>query len=61
MTDDIDAKIDRLEEIIEQLEQGDVPLARAKELHDEGRDILAELDAELALDEETVDEGADRS
>jgi exodeoxyribonuclease VII small subunit len=61
MTDDIDAKIDRLEEIIEQLEQGDVPLARAKELHDEGRDILAELDAELALDEETVDEGPDRS
>ena len=61
MTDDIDAKIDRLEEIIEQLEQGDVPLARATELHDEGRDILAELDAELALDEETVDEGPDRS
>lgn len=61
MTDDIDAKIDRLETIIEQLEQGEVSLDRATALHTEGREILAELDAEFALDEDTVDEVTEQS
>ncbi|WP_049935210.1 exodeoxyribonuclease VII small subunit [Haloplanus natans] len=61
MTDDIDAKIDRLETIIEQLEQGEVSLDRATALHTEGREILAELDAEVALDEDTVDEVTEQS
>lgn len=56
MTDDIDDKIDRLERIIERLEGGDVSPDRATALHTEGREILAELDAELALDDGAAEE-----
>lgn len=54
--DDIAAKIGRLEQIIETLESEDVPLDRAEALHREGREILAELDDELALGDGEVRE-----
>ncbi|WP_424004745.1 exodeoxyribonuclease VII small subunit [Haloarcula salina] len=54
--DTIAKKTDRLETIIEQLEAGDVSLERANELHDEGTELLAELESELAVgDGEIVD------
>lgn len=58
MTDDsITAKTDRLEEIIEQLETGEVSLAQAKELHDEGEAVLDELRDELDVaDGEVIDQ-----
>ncbi|WP_338737890.1 exodeoxyribonuclease VII small subunit [Haloplanus salilacus] len=57
MIDDIDAKIDRFGWIIDQLEHDNVPLKGTTEFHDEGREMLAELNAALALDDETADEG----
>jgi len=57
MTDDtptsesITAKTGRLEEIIAQLEDGEVSLERAQELHAEGKTLLEELDAELDVGE----------
>jgi len=42
-------KTDRLEEIIAQLEGGDLSLARAKELHTEGSQLLEELETELEI------------
>jgi len=58
MTDDsITAKTDRLEEIIDQLEAGEVSLARAKELHEEGEALLDELKDELDVaDGEVIDQ-----
>ena len=41
-------KSERLEEIITQLEDGEVSLERAKELHSEGETLLEEL--EMVLD-----------
>ena len=46
-TETIGEKTDRLESIIEQLEDGEVSLERAKELHEEGRALLTELETEL--------------
>jgi len=46
-TDTIGEKTDRLESIIDQLENGDVSLEQAQELHEEGKDLLTELEAEL--------------
>jgi len=49
-------KTDRLEQIIEQLENGDVELERANELHAEGTELIAELESELAVgDGEVID------
>ncbi|WP_058991380.1 exodeoxyribonuclease VII small subunit [Haloarcula sp. CBA1127] len=49
-------KTDRLERIIEQLENGDVSLERANELHAEGTELIAELESELAVgDGEVID------
>jgi exodeoxyribonuclease VII small subunit len=49
-------KTDRFERIIEQLENGDVSLERANELHAEGTELIAELDSELAVgDGEVID------
>jgi exodeoxyribonuclease VII small subunit len=52
MTDNtpIGDKVDRIETIIDQLEDGDVSLEQAQELREEGKEILAEL-------EETLDVG----
>jgi exodeoxyribonuclease VII small subunit len=49
-------KTDRLEQIIEQLEDGDVSLDRANALHAEGTELIAELESELAVgDGEVID------
>ena len=50
-TDSIGEKTDRLESIIDQLENGDVSLQRAKELHEEGKELLSELEVDLDTDE----------
>lgn len=47
MTGSIADKTDRLEQIIDQLEAGDVSLERANELHAEGKKLLEELEGEL--------------
>lgn len=50
-------KTDRLEQIINQLENGDVSLERANELHAEGSELLVELESELAVgDGEVIDQ-----
>jgi len=49
-------KTDRLEQIIEQLENGEVSLEQANELHAEGTELIAELESELAVgDGEVID------
>ncbi|WP_434531647.1 exodeoxyribonuclease VII small subunit (plasmid) [Haloarcula sp. NS06] len=49
-------KTDRLEQIIQQLENGDVSLERANELHAEGTELIGELESELAVgDGEVID------
>lgn len=54
--DSITAKTERLEEIIDQLEAGEVSLARAKELHEEGESLLAGLKDDLDVaDGEVID------
>lgn len=50
----ISDRVDRIERIIETLEDGEVSLDRAQELHEEGQDVLAELQDELAVGEGTV-------
>jgi Exonuclease VII small subunit. len=45
----ISDKVDRVETIIEQLEDGDISLEEAQELRDEGQEILAELEETLAV------------
>jgi exonuclease VII small subunit len=51
---DIEARIDRLEEIAEQLEEGEVDLATAQELRGEADDHLAWLREELDVDGSTL-------
>ena len=50
----IGRKMDRIREIIAQLEDGEVSLERAKELRDEGKALLADIEAELDLGEASV-------
>lgn len=52
--DSIEEKVDRVETIIDLLEEGDVSLARAQELHDEGHAIIDELRDELDVGDGTV-------
>ena len=49
MTDNtpISDKVDRIETIIEQLEDGEVSLEEAQELRGEGKEILEELEGTL--------------
>jgi len=56
MTDDtsISDKVDRVETIIETLEDGEVSLERAKALRDEGETLLEELRADLDVGEGEV-------
>jgi len=51
MTDNtpISDKVDRIEAIIEQLEDGEVSLEEAQELREEGKEILSELEETLAV------------
>jgi exonuclease VII small subunit len=51
---DIQERIDRLEEIAEQLEEGDLDLASAKELREEADDHLEWLRAELDVEDGTL-------
>lgn len=46
---------ERLEEIIDRLEDGEVSLERAKELHSEGSTILEDLEAALDIGEGSVE------
>ena len=58
----ISDKTDRLEEIIAQLEGGELSLERAKELHTEGTRLLAKLEEELDIgDGEIIDRSAEDS
>ncbi|MFP9193730.1 exodeoxyribonuclease VII small subunit [Natrialbaceae archaeon A-CW1-1] len=50
----ISDKTERLEEIIAQLEDGEVSLERANELHNEGARLLEELEEELDIGEGEV-------
>jgi exodeoxyribonuclease VII small subunit len=52
----ISAKRERVEEIIEVLERGEVSLERAKELRDEGRALLADLEDDLDVGDGTISE-----
>ena len=49
-TTPISDKVDRIETIIEQLEDGEVSLEEAQELREEGKEVLTDL-------EETLDVG----
>jgi exodeoxyribonuclease VII small subunit len=42
-------KVDRIEAIIKQLEDGEVSLEEAQELREEGKEILAELEETFAV------------
>ncbi|MFA9427103.1 exodeoxyribonuclease VII small subunit [Natronorubrum sp. A-ect3] len=58
----ISDKTNRLEEIIAQLEDGELSLERANELHTEGTRLLAELEKELDIgDGEIIEWTADES
>lgn len=52
--DSIDEKVDRIETIIDLLEEDDVSLDRARELHDEGHAIIDELRDDLDVGDGTV-------
>ncbi|WP_436908985.1 exodeoxyribonuclease VII small subunit [Halosimplex marinum] len=52
--DSIAAKTDRLEAIITQLEDGEVSLERAQELHAEGEALLENLESDLELRDGTI-------
>lgn len=51
---EIGEKMDRVREIIQQLEDGEVSLERAKELRDEGKEILSDVETDLDLGDGTV-------
>ena len=59
-SDDIQPRIDRLEEIAEQLEEGAVDLAAAKELREEADEHLAWLREELEVESGSLVERSDR-
>lgn len=51
---DIGQKMDRIQEIIAQLEDGEASLDRAKQLRDEGQDLLQDVEDQLDLGEASV-------
>jgi len=51
---DIGQKMDRIQEIIAQLEDGEVSLDRAKQLRDEGKDLLHDVEDQLDLGDASV-------
>lgn len=53
-TEPIAQKRERIEEITEQLENGEVSLERAAELHAEGKELIEALEAELDLGDGSV-------
>ncbi len=52
----ISDKTQRLEEIIAHLEDGEVSLERASDLHTEGRRLLEELEEELDIGDGAISE-----
>jgi len=50
----ISDKVDRIETIVETLENGDVSLEDAQELHKEGQGLLEELQDDLDVGDGTV-------
>lgn len=48
-TTPISDKVDRIETIIEQLEDGEVSLEEAQELREEGKEVLVELEETLEV------------
>jgi exodeoxyribonuclease VII small subunit len=54
MADIIADKTDRLKQIIDQLEAGDVLLERANELRAEGKELLAELEGQMDVGDGNV-------
>lgn len=50
----IGAKMDRIREIVARLEDGEVSVERAKELRDEGKELLGEVEDQLDLGEASV-------
>lgn len=53
----IGEKTDRLEEIITQLEDGEVSLERANELHEEGQELVEDLEEALDIGDGEILEG----
>lgn len=51
---EIGKKMERIREIIAQLEDGEVSLERAKELRDEGKNLLVDVEEHLDLGEASV-------
>jgi len=51
---EIGEKMDPIRDIIAQLEDGEVSLERATELRDEGKELLADVEDHLDLDEASV-------
>jgi len=45
----ISDKVDRIETIVERIENGDVSLEEAQQLHEEGQTLLKELQDDLAV------------
>ena len=50
----ISDKVDRIETIVETLENGDVSLEEAEELHEEGQKLLEALQEDLDVGDGTV-------
>lgn len=53
-TETIAQKRERIEEITERLENGEVSLERAADLHAEGKELIESLEADLDLGEGSV-------
>lgn len=54
----ISKKVERVEEIIDRLENDDeeIALTTARELYEEGEELISEIEEELALDEGELEE-----
>jgi len=50
----IDEKVARVEAIIDQLEAGEVSLGEAKDLREEGKELLQELERDLDIGEAEI-------
>lgn len=50
----ISEKMEHVRRIVERLDAGDVSLERAKELRDEGRELLGDIEDDLELGDGTV-------
>lgn len=52
----IERRVERIETIIEQLESADVSLGEARELRDEAKTLLEDVQADLDVGDGTVEE-----